>query len=137
MNINISILTKASIAIIVGIGLILFSLFGFKYTIQFIRRASSAKGIIIDLRREIDKDSEVSYYPVFKYETQQEIIIQKTSGIGTNRTPYYIGQKVNVLYNPNNPNEAAINSFLDLWLTPIVSGFFGILLVVIGLANLN
>ena len=43
-------------------------------------------------------------------------------------SPPIIGQEVDILYDPEDPNNARINSFLDIWLGPIaVTGLGGIL----------
>ena len=43
-------------------------------------------------------------------------------------SPPIIGREVDVLYDPEDPNNARINSFLDIWLGPIaVTGLGGIL----------
>jgi len=42
-------------------------------------------------------------------------------------SPEFLGQEIDILYDPENPHNAMINSFLDIWLGPIlVIGFGGI-----------
>lgn len=137
MNKNIFTPTLGSIFIIAGLGMIFGSFLSFNHTQEFIKAASTAEGTVIEMRQERSKKS-ITYFPVFKYQTQQGKIIHVKSSVGTNPPEYQIGAKVNVLYHPNNPNEAEINSFWSLWLLTVVFGTLGSFFTGMGLlAHLN
>lgn len=47
----------------------------------------------------------------------------------TSPPQFKIGDKVSVLYDPNDPRRCRINSFVDLWLFPTIFGGIGLLVV--------
>lgn len=48
--------------------------------------------------------TEVYYYPVYEYVIDGNTFVKKSSS-GSNYVKYVIGDKVNIRYNPDNPNE--------------------------------
>ncbi len=50
------------------------------------------------------KTTRINYYPVFQYIVDGKII-EKKSTTGTNRPRFTEGQNINVLFNPNNPEQ--------------------------------
>ena len=55
-----------------------------------------------------------------------------TGWMSTSPPAYSVGEKVTVLYNPENPADGRIDSFVERWLFPVVFGGVGALLLVIG-----
>ena len=89
---------------------VIFSAVGF-FSIKSNKRlkevcTSRTKGTVIEIqrRRSGGRKSTTSYYPVYSY-TVKEIPYEKSSSIGTPKPRFTIGQKVNVLYNPANPDD--------------------------------
>ena len=64
------------------------------------------------------------YYPDIRYQTEDGKNITFTSSSGSYPSPYRKGDKVEILYDPENPLEARIMSFRSMWLFPVL--FFGI-----------
>ena len=90
------------------------------YSIAFGIGANEVRGTVTQL----DDDS-----PVVEYEVNgQPFSLQ--SSISSSPPAYFVGEKVNVLYRPNNPASAQINSFTDRWLFPLVftvAGIWGVI----------
>lgn len=66
-------------------------------------------GIVTDIREEkmsgsIGEAPLISWHPVFTYEVNGQEISKKSS-YGSSKQAFYVGQKVNVYYNPADPNE--------------------------------
>lgn len=55
----------------------------------------------------------------------------------TNFSSYKIGDTVDLLYNKTNPSEAKINSFMELWLIPVILGGAFVLIFVVTLIILS
>ena len=132
MNKKIFTPTLGSLFIIAGLGTVFGSFLSFNHTQEFIKTASTVEGTVIEIRQKISKKS-ITYFPVFKYQTHQGKIVHIESSVGTNPPNYGVGAKVNVIYDPNDPNQAEINSFWSVWLLTVVFGALGSLFTGIGL----
>jgi hypothetical protein len=71
-------------------------------------------------------DSMPHYYPTFQFITDDGKEVTSVGPVGSSRPRYRVGASVKVLYSPDNPEKAQLNSFTDLWLMPILLGFFGL-----------
>ena len=61
-----------------------------------------------------------AYYPVVRFSTPQKEFVF-TDGTGTIPPKYEVGDVVEVLYNPNDPHDATINTWSRVWLGPLLS----------------
>ncbi|MGQ9926034.1 MAG: DUF3592 domain-containing protein [Chloroflexaceae bacterium] len=78
-------------------------------------------------------DSEDLSYAVVQFRTSQEETISFQSQMRSNPPAYRVGDKVAVLYNPENPQDAVIDSFWELWFGPaLVCGIGGFLILIAG-----
>ncbi len=110
-----------TVALLAGI---LFTIF----TYLFVGGATSATGIVTGFSAS---DKGISY-PVIQYPAAFAPITFTATFSSTNE-PYNVGDKVKVLFNPETPTAARVNSFFSLWYFPVfllVSG--GVLLLVGG-----
>ena len=67
----------------------------------------------------IDQDNSGAYYPDVAFQPEDSRTIRFTEGIGTSPARYRAGDKVAVLYNPTDPSDALINSWMRLWVGPL------------------
>lgn len=99
---------------------------------QFINRATKAEGTIINIVERRSSDSNNSTYaPVVTFRTNN-LEHTFTSSVSTSSRPL-IGEKVTVLYDPADPNDAAIDSVTTLWFFPLIVGFMGLIFLMIGI----
>lgn len=111
-----------------------------KYT--FLQNAVTAKATVVSYRTTTDTETKKNgnrrstkkttyYYPTFEFKDHQNRITQVESNVGEgNSKPYSIGSQVEIVYAKENPQDAKIKSFLNLWLfTTIVGGFAMIFLL--------
>ena len=75
----------------------------------------STKGVVVDISREVSNDSDgnrsITLYPIFEYNVSGEKYVQKSKN-GSNFCKYHIGQEVEILYNPDKPENYYVkNSF--------------------------
>jgi hypothetical protein len=88
----------------------------FVRTVQFVADAKRATGTVVDLSRERDSEGDVSFYPVVRFTagTGETIVFVSSSGSSpASETP---GDRVEVLYDPDDPYDAKLSGFLHLWL---------------------
>ncbi len=60
-----------------------------------------------------------AYYPVVRFNTEQRREYYFTSGVGAYPADYAVGERVEVLYNPEDPHEAVIKAWKSLWFGPL------------------
>ncbi|OUL22547.1 DUF3592 domain-containing protein [Nostoc sp. 106C] len=125
-------------SIFAGIGSI-FAVTGIIFVINthsFVGTAESIKGTVIDLKRRSSTDSKgrasSAYYPVVKFTPSSGEPTVFESNTGSKPPAFSKGQQVEVLYNPQKPNSAMINSWLELWFLPAMFTGMGSIFVLIG-----
>jgi hypothetical protein len=122
---------------LVGAVCLVFGIGSFLSTRQFLKTALETQGTISGLEyRRAAGESSGSYYPTFTFRDRKEQQITVPSSSGSSPPAYAAGQKVTVLYDPNNSYHARIKSFTDLWLLPLILGVLGPVFAVIGCAVL-
>jgi hypothetical protein len=104
----------------------------------FSSKAYKGTGTVVELKkvRRLSTSSSGSpshvttYYPVVRYQTKNGKNVTFTSSSGSYPAPYKRGDRVTILYDPENPRKARIKSFSSMWLAPILGfGIGGILFV--------
>ncbi|MFM9842727.1 MAG: DUF3592 domain-containing protein [Dongiaceae bacterium] len=124
-----------SIFLLVGIGLLAAAVYCFVATWQFIGGAVTADGVVVALEERWDSDhSDYTYYPRVAFETEDRRKFEFTSDTGSRPAAFDIGEPVRVLFDPARPGAARIDSFLQLWLLPLVLGGIGTAFAGFGLA---
>jgi hypothetical protein len=111
-----------------GIGLLLLAISGFLVYNHQRFMGSALKGHGEVIRLEYHRSSNGSggtYYPVVRYTTQDGKEIEFTSSSGSNPASYEEGEKVNVMYNPKNPQEVSLPDFFSQWGAALIVGFIG------------
>jgi hypothetical protein len=117
----------------VGVLMMALGAFFWFRTKNFVGKAQETKGTVTDSL--YDSDSEGSgYYSVFKFKTMNGQEIEKTSNLRTNPPQHKIGQVIDVLYDPANPNDARIKSTTNLYFVPFLLGGMGIIFACVGIA---
>ena len=109
-------------------------------TKHFVSKSRKATGTVVGLKKIWTSSTSKSttgrrpvYRPVIEFQTAEGRRIQFTSSHGSNPPTYRKGDRVEVLYDPKNPQESRLLSFGSLWLFPVMSIGIGSLLVLIGL----
>jgi Protein of unknown function (DUF3592) len=114
---------------------------GIRKTRRFVAASASATGTVTDSvgrwHSDPGDDPGVSRlsHPVVRFVTGDGRTIEFESGVGSNLGPK-VGQEVTVLYNPTNPKEAKIKSFMMLWALPSIFAVLGAFLLIPGLLML-
>ncbi|WP_157783716.1 DUF3592 domain-containing protein [Bradyrhizobium liaoningense] len=69
-----------------------------------------------------------------RFQTADGKTIEFQSSHRSNPPAYYTGQAVSVLYDPDQPNSAAIRGVLSIWSLPMVLSFLGTVFLALGTA---
>lgn len=92
-------------------------------TNHFIGKSLHAQGTVIAMLQSsdsLDRHPSISYYPKVTFKDNTGKITTFNSQISNNPPEYVKGDKVPVLYDPDNPGNARINQFSTLWLIPLI-----------------
>lgn len=134
---------KAIVAlfILVGMGLLVGAFLSYDNTNSFLEKAIRADGVIVKNleRKDVDVDTEshrksVTYFPVIHFVTPKGERIEFNSLVGSNPPRYSVGQKISVLYFPDNPYEARINDSFSIWGFTAIVGVIGGAFFIFGIA---
>jgi hypothetical protein len=93
----------------------------------FVRSSLSADGIVVALRhvRSSSKPMSNSCAPIFRFTAQSGTSFTVTSDIAQNPPRWRFGDRVPVLYQPDHPENAHIDSFVQLWEPQVILGVVG------------
>lgn len=117
---------KKKLPLIVGLFLCFLSFFLFSRDRMIFADFISTEGRLIEYKnKRLNKNT--VYCPVVKFTTNQgkEVVFESNVCEGG---PLYAeeDQVMRIIYNPNNPQDAHLNSFLKLYVKSIIPLFFGL-----------
>ena len=116
---------------VVGIGMLIGAFFWYNSSSEFSEKSVRAEGTVVELVVNRSRDSR-TYSPVVQFVNEAGKKIEFKSRTGSNPPDYSRGEKVEVLYLPENPEEAKINSFFALWGGALIFGGLGSVFFLIG-----
>ena len=98
-------------------------------TARMLARETSTQGYVTALVTRTDVDGDLFYYPVVRFVLPDgsRQTVQATEGSWP--PAYQVDESVTVLYDPEHPDQARIDSFagaLSLWIVPLVTGILGV-----------
>ena len=107
----------------------------------FISLAEKTVGKVINVNSSTSTSSDMDgytttstiYTPEIEFTTATGEKVVYASNVGTsNKNKWRIGKEVEVLYNPKNVDDAKINTNMQLYFSPIILGFLGVIFGIIG-----
>jgi hypothetical protein len=102
-----------------GIGALLL---GFQF--PYLTRGIRVEGVVVDVRERMNRRG-YTYHPVVCYQAGKRTV--KINGrVGSGVNPYHIGQKVSVIYLPEEPEAGIIGDFVQMFLFPAIFGAVGL-----------
>ena len=72
-----------------------------------------------------EEDGSIDFAPVFRFVAQDGRAFTVKSDVASKPPEFVIGQAVPVVYQVKHPDEARIQSFLQLWFQPVMFGSVG------------
>jgi hypothetical protein len=119
----------------IGLLLLLAAAWSVWTTKAWLARAVEVQGSVIEMVRVRDSDNTgYLFTPLVRFRTAEGKVIEFQSGVRTNPPAYRTGQTVSVLYDPEEPQSAAIRGVLSLWLMPIILSFIASIFLGVGTA---
>ena len=115
----------------IGLGMLVGSFLLYQNTASFLTNAIKAEGVVVNLVASRSSDS-TTYRPTVRFKTIEGSMVEFTSSTGSNPASYSRGEKVTVLYLPQQPDEARIDSFFSLWGGATIVGGLGSVFFLIG-----
>ena len=129
-----------SIFPLTSIGLLIGAFSSYRNTSLFVKTASRAEGTVVDMvvmdtgvNNSSRSRSSIAYRPTIHFIDRTGEKVEFTSSVGTNPPSYSKGQKVEILYRPDEPENAQINDFGSLWSASITLGGMGGVFFIIGM----
>ena len=120
------------VCLLVGLCLLGGALKLFLDTRAFLSSAKETTGVVVDLERKRDEDS-TTYAPVFRFKDATGVEYTVTSSVSSKPAAHNVGASVPVLFDPQSPRNAKINSFRDLWFGATICATLGLVFSMIGL----
>ncbi|MFJ8949087.1 DUF3592 domain-containing protein [Streptomyces sp. NPDC102340] len=105
-------------------------------SVSLLREADRTTGRVVALKwrdadigtsRKSRNRDEPSAYPVVEFAAADGTPYTFRSSTGSNPPSYEEGERVEVLYRADDPEDAQINGFLSLWLLPLIFGGIGLI----------
>lgn len=124
--------TAVIVSLALGAALLAGATYMYADTRELVSSAVKVPGTVVDFERRSSKGGSTNY-PVIEFVTASgEMHRFTTSGAGD----FAKGDSVEVLYYDNDPANARVNVFIELWLGSLALGAFGLLCLGVGIANL-
>jgi len=111
---------------LMGFFMVALALFLFVRTRIFLNKAQQTQGTVINMVYSRSSKGGGGYSPVYSFRTimGQEIVV--TDNLSSNPPMFQVGQTIDVLYDPENPNDARIKKWFNLYFLPMLFGFLGL-----------
>lgn len=120
--------------LIVGGGILTLALFVSLNTNKLINKYVESKGVVVKLIEISSKYDEFPMYkPLVQFTDSKGNTVEFTTSTSSRPSSYKVGEKVDVLYAPENPDKAEINDFFSLWSGILMAGIFGAVFFTVGL----
>jgi hypothetical protein len=112
-------------------------------SVSFLADAERARGTVVALEwrnddsgasRKTRENDKPAAYPVVEFTSADGTPRTFRSSTGSNPPSYEKGERVEVLYRADSPEDARINGFASLWLLPLIFGGIGLVIGGIGTA---
>ncbi len=97
----------------------------------FVRAAERATGTVTELHRDVDADG-TTYFPVVSFRTRAGDSVTFRSSAGSNPPSYEVGERVEVLYDPADPQRAKTSGFFALHIGAFVFTLLGTIFTAVG-----
>lgn len=99
---------------------------------RFLAGAVSTQGSISQIVEEYDSEGHLTYTPEIRYKDQQGQNHFIRTFISSNEGDYQVGEPMPVLYNPQNPTQASIGTFWEIYLGCILVAILSLAALISG-----
>jgi hypothetical protein len=138
---------RAIVLILIGVTLLVCGIILFFRQWHRIRKSIRTEGEVIDLITSkqhgeyirvktldgVKLEQKQMYRPIIQFRTQRGRKVKFRASVSMRPSPYQVGDRVSVLYLPDDPKGAQIDRFVYLWFYVIMLVLFGCLTIGMGL----
>lgn len=118
--------------LVLGLGLSAGAFIAFARTRTFLATAYTTTGEVRALEAYPDEHGGTLYRPVLRFRTHAGEETECRTTVGSSTPGFQVGQRLDVLYNPEEPSDARITGFMQLWLPTLILGTLGGVFVLVG-----
>jgi hypothetical protein len=115
-----------------GLAMLAGALLWYQSVKSFVSAASVAQGTVAELVRSQSGSDSPTYRPVVRFIAANGQAVEFTSSAGSNPPSHSRGEKIEVLYQPSDPQNAKINGFFPLWGGSLIVGGLGTVFFLVG-----
>ena len=101
-------------------------------TSEFKETAITTNGTVIELLETKGSSNSITYKPLVLFTDMKGVEVRFSSSNSSNPPSYSVNEKVEVLYSPNNSQDAKIKTFFSIWGSVIILGILGITFFLFG-----
>jgi hypothetical protein len=116
---------------IIGIGILMLAIYLYNTQSEFIAKGIKVPGTVID--NVIGGEDNDVYFPMVQFKSRDGEERRFTASTGSSPPMHNVGEPVEVIYDPDNPDDAQINSTFDLWFGPILCAGLGAIFTLVGI----
>ncbi|OQB24220.1 MAG: hypothetical protein BWY11_01294 [Firmicutes bacterium ADurb.Bin182] len=123
--------TGSVIAAIIGLAFIGLGVFLLNNSLKLVQNGIKTEATVIDYRRDTSGNN-VTYKPVVEFKLTSGETIQSIDDLGSSNRQFTKGQKVQIIYMEDDPDNFVINSFFRVYGFPcifIVAGGLALILI--------
>jgi cytochrome c oxidase assembly protein Cox11 len=120
---------------VIGLVALVIGILWIRSTKERLKTMINHTGTVVEKVRVEHPGETANFYPVVEFKTQTGEVFRfegKTSGP---ENEYKIGEQVEILYDPQDPQGAMINSWKELWFPSIAMMIIGGGMLVLGIAS--
>ena len=125
--------------ILIGIFLSIIGYFSLRKNQKLSKEGVKVMAKVIDISEDHSSDSEgyssTSYYPILEFKDENSTKHSFKGNVGGGKRKYHLDQEIEILYDPQKPDNAQMKSVMGQWITPIIIIIVGIMLVVGGVVG--
>jgi hypothetical protein len=110
---------------LVGLVFLTVAFFSVRAELKFRAGAVRVPGTVVDLAPTSGSKGGTLYKPVFEFTDNNDVARRVTGSVASNPPSHRRGEAVTVLYQPANPEEAHLDSFMEAWFLPMIFGGLG------------
>lgn len=126
--------SELPICVIVSLALIIGGVVWGARRYVFSQRSQHAQDTIVEQREKKGAKFSIFYYPVVEFRAKSGEKVKFLGGAGNSGGPQIpTGSTVDVMYDPADPSQAQIKSFVQYWLGPVGMTAMGLMVMLTGI----
>ena len=124
--------TIVSVFGVVGLAFLAIAAFTIRSEIRYRSGAIRVSGTVMEMIPTSGSKGGILYKPVFQFADLNDRMHKVSGSVASSPPAFHTGQAVTVLYRPENPENAQLDSFMEAWFLPLVFGILGGVFTAIG-----